>query len=603
MLLGVLSCFLAIVAASPTSNGWSRDERSDTAAPELAISKAALTSKWKEGSDLEQIVELVVTNTGNTSYLTSKDAFKVTVESDDLETVTPGSLIRLAPGQSAIVQVGVTNKDGVTPGTNCDATVVATWDEENNAAKQDFSGPCGVGDFEASESSLSSHLSPDWFQQVKFGIFIHWGLYSVPAYGDGPGPNQDYAEWYGFRMTQPDFPTQTYQYHAKTYGEDFNYDDFINDFTDTAFDPHDWMNLIADAGAQYVVPVTKHHDGWALFNHSESISKRSTVHYGPKRDFIKAILDTAKSEHPDIRRGTYFSMPEWFNPAYVKYGWDQHWKGNYFGRPPTNPYTNKSIPYTGFVEVGDYLTDIQSAQMEALIYDYETEIMWCDIGGPNRAPEVLSAWANWARDHGRQITWNNRCGISGDYDTPEYSSGNFQTRKFESNRGMDPFSFGYNFATPDDDYLSGEDIVLDLVSIVANNGNYLLNIGPKKDGTIIDAMRKNLLDAGSWIKDHADGLFGTSYWSVVQNSGSFRYMTKPDSFFIHHAGQPGRQITVSDPVPWLEGDVVTVVGGTQNGTKVDAQKNENGDLVLNLTDDIVNGDQYVWTFKINYATA
>ncbi|KAF9776017.1 hypothetical protein IL306_005827 [Fusarium sp. DS 682] len=394
-------------------------------------------------------------------------------------------------------------------------------------------------------------------------------------------------------MAQPDFRTGTYQYHAKTYGEDLNYDQFIDDFTDKAFDPQDWMNLIADAGAQYVVPVTKHHDGWALFNHSESISRRSTVHYGPKRDFIQAILDNAKSEYPNIRRGidplhleegTYFSMPDWFNPAYMKYGWDQHYQGNYLDRPPTNPYTNKSIPYTGYAEVGDYLTDIQSAQMEALIYDYETEIMWNDIRGPNPAPEVFLAWANWARDHGRQITWNNRCSISGDYDTPEYSSGNFQERKFESNRGMDPFSFGYNFATKDDQYLSGEDIVVEL------------------DGTIIEAMRKNMIDAGSWIKGHAHGLFGTSYWSVVQHSGSFRYTTKPDSFFIHHVGQPGSQITVSDPVQWLEGDV-TLVGGTQNGTKVDTQKNGNGVLVLNLTDDIVNGDKYVWTFKITYATA
>jgi alpha-L-fucosidase len=120
-----------------------------------------------------------------------------------------------------------------------------------------------------------------------------------------------------------------------------------------------------------------------------------------------------------FKLGTYFSMPEWFNPAYVKYGWDQQWLGNYYGRPPTNPYTGEPIEFTGYVEVGDYLTDIQNPQMEALMYDYETEIIWCDIGGPNRAPEVLSAWANWARDRKRQVTWNNRCGIGGDFDTPE----------------------------------------------------------------------------------------------------------------------------------------------------------------------------------------
>ena len=112
-------------------------------------------------------------------------------------------------------------------------------------------------------------------------------------------------------------------------------------------------------------------------------------------------------------------MPEWFNPAYVKYGWNQNYKGNYYGSAPTNPYTNESIEFTGYVEVNDYLADIQGPQMEVLMYDYDTEIMWCDIGGPNIAAEVLSAWANWASEQGRQVTWNNRCGVGGDFDTPE----------------------------------------------------------------------------------------------------------------------------------------------------------------------------------------
>jgi alpha-L-fucosidase len=118
--------------------------------------------------------------------------------------MTPGSLLRLAPGQSAKVQVGVTNKDGVAPGTSCDATVVAKWGDaygQGKTSTQGLSGSCGFGNYEATEASLSSHLSPDWFQDVKFGIFIHWGLYSVPAYGNGPGPNQDYAEWYAFLLS------------------------------------------------------------------------------------------------------------------------------------------------------------------------------------------------------------------------------------------------------------------------------------------------------------------------------------------------------------------------------------------------------------------
>ncbi|KAM0323248.1 hypothetical protein ACHAQA_008839 [Verticillium albo-atrum] len=600
--LGLFSCALATADAYSVGHV---NKRTDGSPPNLAVSGATLTSKWIEGSDLEQVIELVIANRHDTNYLDWSDTLQVTVESDSLDTTTPGQLIRLAPGQNAVVQVGVKNKAGVAPGTRCDATVVATWGQKYGdpiTASQKISGPCGFGDYEASESSLAFHWNPDWFHEIKYGIFIHWGIYAAPGYGNKPGPNQDYSEWYGFRMTQPDFESQTYQYHRETYGEDFNYDEFMSNFTDEYFDAKDWVDLIADAGAQYFVPVTKHHDGWALFDFPETISKRSTVHYGPKRDFIKELFDTAKVEHPEIRRGTYFSMPEWFNPAYVEYGWDQNYKGNYYGRPPTNPYTNESIEYTGYVEVGDYIDDIQNPQLETLFYNYDTEMMWCDIGGPNKSPEVLAPWLNWACDQGRQVTFNNRCGVGGDYDTPEYAGNSFSPKKFESTRGMDPFSFGFNYMTQDSDYMTGEDIVLDLVNTVVNNGNFLLNIGPKNDGSIPEAQRRNLLDAGAWIHSHGEGIFGTRYWGVARQSGSYRYAVKPDAFFIHHIGKPASQLVFKELVPWMEGDKVQVVGGSEDGTILDASRNSDGNLVLDLPDAVVNGDKYVWTFKVVYAT-
>ena len=102
---------------------------------------------------------------------------------------------------------------------------------------------------------FSAHWNPDWFNEVKFGIFIHWGLYSAPAYGSVQ-PVEDYAEWYWKRMNDPTFRTQTYQYHEETYGENFNYDYFISNFTAAKWDAQAWVDLIAASGAQYMVPVT-----------------------------------------------------------------------------------------------------------------------------------------------------------------------------------------------------------------------------------------------------------------------------------------------------------------------------------------------------------
>ena len=161
---------------------------------------------------------------------------------------------------------------------------------------------------------------------------------------------------------------------------------------------------------------------------------RSSVYYGPQRDIIGELMEAAKTYQPHLRRGTektdsvlalyeliyclgtYFSMPEWYNPAYAKYSWEPYFPGG----PPKNPYTGQVITYTGYVEVDDFVKDIQLPQMRQLAYDYETDIMWCDVGGANNATIFAAEWLNWARDQGRQVTFNNRCGLSGDFDTPEY---------------------------------------------------------------------------------------------------------------------------------------------------------------------------------------
>ncbi|TQS33790.1 hypothetical protein Golomagni_05853 [Golovinomyces magnicellulatus] len=339
----------------------------------------------------------------------------------------------------------------------------------------------------------------------------------------------------------------------------------------------------------------EHHDGFALFKYPESAGKRSSVHYGPKRDFIGELFAASKKYQPHLRRGTYFSLPEWYNPQYKN--------GDSFpGGPPTNPYTGKEIEYTGYTPVNDFVNDIQVTQMNALAYDYGTELMWCDIGGPNNSTHMLSKWINWARDNGHQVAFDSRCGLTGDFDTPEYDPNptNPFIRKWESSRGMDPHSYGYNHVTPDDEYLTGHDIVESLVDIVSNNGNFLLDIGPKGDGSIPEIMKKNLLDAGKWINAHAESIFNTRYWTVTTGKDPFRYTTTENAFYIHYTKQPSKTIVVEDPVPFLPGDIITVVGGKAHGRRVSYTWTRPGSLTLHLDDNIIAGDEYVWTFKIQY---
>jgi alpha-L-fucosidase len=224
----------------------------------------------------------------------------------------------------------------------------------------------------------------------------------------------------------PSTPEETYQYNLATYGPTHVYDDFIQNFTASAFSPKDWVDLFADAGANYFVQVSKHHDGFALFDLPSNVTKRTSVAQFPNRNLLQELFDAAAEYQPQLHRATYYSLPEWFSPAYAPYGF-----GSWPGGNATNPYTNVTLPYTGFVEVGDYVQDVILPEMNALAA-MGTEIMWCDIGGPNLTAEFASQWFNEQAEAGRQVVMDNRCGLPGDFDTPEYARYDaIQVRKWE----------------------------------------------------------------------------------------------------------------------------------------------------------------------------
>lgn len=441
----------------------------------LEVQLARSTNTWFEGTNKTQIFEATVNNVG-TEWILANQSVTLTIESDGLRTVTPGYIKRLRPGDQARVQIGVVNAEGVAEGTAGTATLVISGTGLTNTTYS-FDATLGIQTYEATYESIYAHESPPWFNDAKYGIFIHWGVYAVPGWGN-VGDNETYAEWYWWDMNEgPNTKEQTYQYHLATYGEEVVYDDFIQNFTASAFDPKAWVDLFDDAGAKYFVQVSKHHDGYALFDLPANVSQRTSVALPPHRNLLQEIFDAAAEHQPQLHRATYFSLPEWFHPDYASLGF-----GTWPGGNATNPYTNETLPYAGYVPVDDFVTDIIVPEMEALAA-MNTEIMWCDIGGPNLTTEFASAWFNAAAKEGRQVSTNNRCGTPGDFDTPEYAKyESVQFRKWESSLGMDPYSYGYNRATPDEAYITPQGIVTSLVDIVSKNGNFLLDIGPQANG-------------------------------------------------------------------------------------------------------------------------
>lgn len=326
------------------------------------------TQKWTEAGN--QIIEITVNNAG--SQCVSGSGLTVSLEGLGFSTAEMGFVKRLCPGDQKRVNIGVSGSANSTT-----VTVALSGDSSNQTAS--FPGVnIGFESFTADLDSLAKHESPEWFDNAKYGIFIHWGPYAVPGYG-GVAPNETYAEWFWWysnnHFNHAD-KSDSYGYRLETFGPDWNYDDGFPNFTAAAWDPKEWVDLFAEAGANYFVLTTKHHDGFALFDAGET-TNRSSINYGPKRDIVQELFDAAATYQPTLKRGTYFSLPEWYNPDFGPYGFVQHDtidSTTWVGIPATNPFTNLTEPYTGKLPIGDFVEDLMYPQMETLAYKYGSDI-------------------------------------------------------------------------------------------------------------------------------------------------------------------------------------------------------------------------------------
>ncbi|HEX3642416.1 MAG TPA: alpha-L-fucosidase, partial [Ktedonobacteraceae bacterium] len=365
------------------------------------------TTKMMAGASTTQIVEATVENNG-TKWFTPSHPTRVSVDGKGVQTAVPAVISELGPGEQVIVEVGIKKSASIPDGTQVSGTVVAQ-SVGGNTDRFTFPLTVGVPQYSATDASLSQHQAPDWFNNAKFGIFIHWGVYSVPAWAP---VGQEYAEWYWHAMHNKQDPT--YQHQLQIYGPTSEYDDFIPQFTAANFDPKAWVQLFNQAGAKYFVLVSKHHDGFALFQ--TKYSHRDAVDLGPHKDLVKELFDASAQYTPNLKRGLYYSLPEWYNPAY-------HGSGDFSGGPPTQYVTGQQIPYTGYIPVKDYVQDFQKPQMLELVHNYKPDILWCDIGGQNDSPTVFADYFNQALQSGQQVTVDDRCGIKAhDFTTPEYNS-------------------------------------------------------------------------------------------------------------------------------------------------------------------------------------
>lgn len=543
----------------------------------LVVRGARSTTKLLTGE--VQAVEATVVNLGD-EWVTPQDAVSVYAEVFGATTVRPAAVRRLAPGEEVRLRIGITRR-GAPANTVVDGKVVAQG--KRLRAEQPVRFTLGVSDYQPTDASLGSHESPYWFDDAKFGIFIHWGVYSVPAWSP---PGEQYAEWYWRWMEDPN--NAVHAYHAEKYGEDFAYDDFIPGFTASRFDPAAWVRLFEAAGARYYVLTSKHHEGFALYD--SAVSGRDSVDLGPGRDLVGELFAASRKYTPGLKNGLYFSLPEWYNPD-----------GPWTGHGPVNPYMGEPVPYTGYEQGKDFVRDYQAPQMREIVHQYDPDVIWCDIGGVNDSRSVLAEYFNLAKNrrNPKDVTVDDRCGIpTHDFTTPEYATyPDTVVKKWEASRGLDPRSYGYNQATPDEMYMTADEVVDTLVDVTSKNGNFLLDIGPRADGSIPEIMSTRLRETGEWLTVNGEAIYGTTYWSRMAAQGPLRFTVKQnEAFYITSLEEPGAQVVVDAPVPARPGDRVTMLGYGENLK----WRWENGKLVIEVPEAARAAGKWAWTFKVTY---
>ena len=437
---------------------------------------------------------------------------------------------------------------------------------------------CKQEPYEPTLESLAKHPIPEWWDEGKFGIFIHWGPYAVPGYGSSLKhltplsdaiPEFMPAEWYWLGQQIPFSPG--WFHHLNSYGLNFTYDDFLPQFTADKFDPDDWISLFEKAGAKYFVLTSKHHDGFALW--PTDTTGRNSAEIGAKRDLVGELFAAAERADNRVKPGLYYSIPEFFNPApapkdAIGTSGANPWLYGSF--TPRNAYTQVLLPYTGQPDISDYADDIVRPQLREIIAHYKPYLLWCDIGGKEayfRSNEIIAEYYNDAlisRTEGVLI--NSRCGDNNthrDYEVVEQGAG-FAHDADESKRTETARTMGESWGYDKGDVArarSANDLIAGLAQAVAKNSNYLLNIGPRADGTIPDWMRERLLSIGRWLKINGEAVYKSRPWDKSSDeAGNYFTVGESGDFYILATDINEERLVVNAQIPVTESSVITLLG-------------------------------------------
>lgn len=373
---------------------------------------------------------------------------------------------------------------------------------------------CKKGDtilYQPNWENIAEHYQfPQWFVDAKFGIFIHWGVYSIPAFGN---------EWYARAMYNKE--NETYNYHRKKYGDQskFGYKDFIPMFKAEKFNPVEWVKIFKASGAKYVVPVAEHHDGFAMYD--SHLNEWNSVKMGPKKDILGLLKQAIEEEGLIFGLSSHRAENAWFYDVGMDFVSDvQDTTISLYGRRLPREKYDKEFAQDWFSHTCE------------LVDKYKPQLVWFDwtVNNPVLMPyfnKFLAYYYNCALGWKKQVVVNTKQGYPTNihvWDVERGKSGKMMKYPWQTDTSAGMHSWCY---IDGEENKTPEQIVHDLIDIVSKNGNLLLNIGPRADGTITEEQKSVLLSIGDWLRINGDAIYGTRCWKkygegeTISTVGSF----------------------------------------------------------------------------------
>ena len=405
---------------------------------------------------------------------------------------------------------------------------------------------------------------PDWYRDAKFGIMVHWGVPTIPAFApterggflellrDEGWPsyfrNNPYVAWYLNSLRIPDSPAAAY--HRKHFGRHVSYERLARRFNEDLdqWDPGEWADLFRETGARYVVMVSKHHDGYLMW---PSGSRPPSDAFVAPRNVVGELGEAVRER--GMKYGLYYSgLLDWT----VQTGAIRDFPDLALARTPPEYERTVESHYRELIETfkpdvlwndiglpaGVSRRDLFAAYRRA-VPDGVLNDRWSQVGPPARALLATSPGRALASALARKaIVAGRPTGGVGDVPTVEYADATeLRRRPWELVRGIGT-SFCYNAAEPAGSRLTGTELIHLLADVVSKNGNLLLNVGPQADGRIPREQRDALVPLAAWLRDHGEAIYGTRPWyraeGTTDDGLQVRFTTRANALYAIVLGRP-----------------------------------------------------------------